>query len=91
MSKIVEEVVISEEESKELENSWYRYQALLELIKGGLSDDIIMANYTNAYGVYNKIWAKLTKKYLSKDYSIMGTEYNQNADFVSHKITITKN
>lgn len=90
MSKIIEEVVVSEEEVKELENSWYRYQALLELIKSGVTDDIVMANYTNAYGAYNKIWAKLTKKYLSKDYSSMGPSYNQAADFATRKITITK-
>ena len=86
MSKIVEEVVVSEEEIRDLESSWYRYQSLLELIKGGVTDDIVMANYTNAY----IIKFKLNKKYLSKDYSNMGPSYNQAADFVSRKITITK-
>lgn len=91
MSKIVEEVVISEEEIKELESAWYRYQGLLELIKSGVSDDVIMANYTNAYGNYNKTWSRITKKYLSKDYSNMGPNYHQSADFATRKITITKN
>lgn len=90
MSKIVEEVVISEEESLELEESWYRYQSLTELIKSGVADDLIMARYEKAYANYNRIWSKLTKKYLSKDYGSMGNQYNQAADFASRKITITK-
>lgn len=90
MSKIVEEVVISEEEANELEESWYRYQSLTELIKSGVSDDLVMARYEKAYANYNRIWAKLTKKHLSKDYSLLGNQYNQAADFASRKITITK-
>lgn len=91
MSKIVEEVVISEEEALELEESWYRYQSLTELIKGGISDDLIIARYEKAYAKYNKVWSKLTKKYLSKDYSLLGNQYSQAADFATRKITITKN
>jgi hypothetical protein len=91
MSKIVEEVVISEEEALELEDSWYRYQSLSELIKSGVSDDLVMARYEKSYANYNRIWTKITKKYLSKDYSSMGPSYNQAADFATRKITITKN
>lgn len=91
MSKIVEEVVILEEESLELEESWYRYQSLTELIKNGVSDDLVIARYEKAYANYNKVWSKLTKKYLSKDYSLLGNQYSQAADFATRKITITKN
>ena len=90
MATFIEKAKIEESESQELENVWYRYQALLDLIKGGSDNDIVLARYEKAYAQYNKLWFALLAKYFTTDYANLGGEYSWGADFNKLEITITK-
>lgn len=90
MSKIVEQVVVKAEDMNRLEKAFYKVQALKDLMKEDVINEPILARYEKVYEAYNKIWTELVKTYLSKDYSTLGKEYNQNADFATCTITITK-
>lgn len=91
MSKVVEKVLISEEEALELENAWYRYQSMNELILSGVDNDMVFARYEKSYAKYNKLWGELLRKYFKTDYANMSKEYAWSADFQTKEITITKN
>lgn len=90
MSKVVEKALISEEEALELENAWYRYQSMNELIIAGVDNDMVFARYEKAYAKYNKLWGELLRAHFKTDYANMGSEYSWSADFVSKEIIISK-
>lgn len=91
MSQIIEKAVILEEEANNLEELWYKYQAMNELILAGVDNDMVFARFEKAYARYNKLWANLLSSYFEKDYANMGSEYTWSADFKTREIVISKN
>lgn len=91
MSNIIEKAVILEEEANKLEELWYKYQAMNELIMAKVDNDMVFARFEKAYANYNKLWSGLLLKYFTKDYANMGGEYSWSANFSTKEIIITKN
>lgn len=89
MNKVVEVVIIDDIDNENLEGAWYKYQALLDLIQSGNTDNLILARYEKAYQSYNKLWNEILTKYFEKDYANLGG-YNWSASFNTKEITITQ-
>lgn len=87
--KIVETAIIEEKLTKELENAWYSYQAILELIKSGIGDEIVFSKYERSYANYNKIWSKILLENFKTDYTKTGI-HNWECNFNTNTITITE-
>jgi hypothetical protein len=88
MSKVIEEAVVSEEVSKELEASWYSYQSLLDLINNGIVVTAVLKRYEDAYAHYNKLWSKILIENFKTDYASTN-QHDWSFDFNQHKVTIT--
>lgn len=89
MSKVIEKAVILEEEAADLENAWYKYQAMNELILAGVDNDMVFARFEKAYARYNKLWGDILRAHFKTDYANLSNEYSWSADFNTKEVTIT--
>lgn len=84
--EIVDKAIISDEDCKELENAWYSYSALKDLVTEAPSA-YAMDRYEVAYAKYNKLWSKILNDYFDGKYTT--GNYSWNCDFITKTVTIT--
>jgi len=89
IKKVIETAVIDDADAKRLEKAWYGYQGMNDLIRSGVTDNLIVSRYEANYFEYNKTWADILKKYFEKDYTSTG-RHSWGCDFTTRKVTITE-
>ena len=89
MKKIVETKIISEDETKKLQEYWFSMEAMKELISKGITQDIVIRRYELAFTNFNQQWESILKNNFEFDYSST-SKYNWECDFSTRTITITE-
>lgn len=81
--------VIGKEECKKLQELYYRYDGINQLVMGGTVTDVVLSRYEKAYGEYQAMWNEILSKHFNIDLS--KGSYSWHCNFSTGEVVVTDN
>lgn len=81
--------VISEDDCRKLQKLYYRFDALNQLVIGGVASEIVLERYEKAYSDYQAKWNEILSGYF--DIDLNKGNYSWNCSFNTREVTVLDN